>query len=85
MWYGMSDGLKCEIAEAVVIWKERVGYVLHEELHMKKLCTRWVLCMLTAHQKRIRVKIFKCLEHFYKNKTDFVHWFISMNEMLIHH
>lgn len=29
-----------EIAEAVGISKERVGHILHEELHMKKLCAR---------------------------------------------
>jgi histone-lysine N-methyltransferase SETMAR len=33
-----------EIAETKGISKERVGYVLHEELDMKKLCARWVPC-----------------------------------------
>jgi hypothetical protein len=37
-----------EIAETIGISKERVGYILHEELDMKKLCTRWVLCLLAA-------------------------------------
>jgi hypothetical protein len=31
-----------EIAESIGISKERVEYVLHEELDMKKLCARWV-------------------------------------------
>jgi transcription antitermination factor NusA-like protein len=31
-----------EIAETIGISKERVGYILHEELDMKKLCARWV-------------------------------------------
>jgi len=40
---------------------------------MKMLCARWVLCMLTADQKRTRMKISEqCLERFNKNKTDFV-------------
>jgi transposase len=30
-----------EIAETIGISKERVGYILHEELDMKKLCARW--------------------------------------------
>jgi histone-lysine N-methyltransferase SETMAR len=30
-----------EIAETIGISKERVGYILLEELHMKKLCARW--------------------------------------------
>jgi len=60
-------------AETIGISKERVGYILHEELDMKKLCARWVPRLLTADQKRTRVKISEqCLEHFNKNKTDFV-------------
>jgi hypothetical protein len=62
-----------EIADTVGISKERVGYILHEELHMKNLCARWVPRLLTADQKRIRMKISEqCLERFNKNKTDFV-------------
>jgi hypothetical protein len=45
-----------EIAETLGISKEHVGYILREELHMKKLCARWVPCLLTG-QKRIRMKI----------------------------
>jgi DNA-binding transcriptional regulator GbsR (MarR family) len=29
-----------EIAEIIGISKERIGYILHEELDMKKLCAR---------------------------------------------
>ena len=76
-----------EIAESVGISKERVGYILHEELDMKKLCTRWVLRLLTADQKRTCMKISEqYLERFNKNKTDFVHrQFITVDETLIHH
>jgi hypothetical protein len=31
-----------EIAETISISKERVGYILHEELDIRKLCARWV-------------------------------------------
>jgi transposase len=31
-----------EIAETIGISKECVGYILHEEMDMKKLCARWV-------------------------------------------
>jgi hypothetical protein len=31
-----------EIAETIGISKEHVGYILHEEMDMKKLCARWV-------------------------------------------
>jgi hypothetical protein len=47
----------CEIAESIGISKERRGYILHEELDIKKLCARWVLHLLTADQKRTRMKI----------------------------
>jgi len=68
------------------ISKERVGYILHEDLDMKKLCTRWVPRLLTADQKRTRMKISEqCLERFNKNKTDFVHRFNTMDETWIHH
>ena len=75
-----------EIAETIGISKERVGYILQEELDMKTLCARWVLCVLTADQKRTRTKISEpCLEHFNKNKTDFAHRFITMDETWINH
>jgi transposase len=45
-----------EIAETIGISKERVGYILHEELDMKKLCARWLPRLLTADQKRTCVK-----------------------------
>jgi histone-lysine N-methyltransferase SETMAR len=75
-----------EIAETIGISKEHVGYILHEELDMKKLCVRWVPRLLTAYQKRTHVKISEqCLESFNKNKTDFVHRLITMDETWIHH
>jgi len=41
----------CETAETIGISKECVGYILHKELDMKKICARWVLLLLTADQK----------------------------------
>jgi len=74
-----------EIAETIGISKERVGS-MHEELDTKKLCARWVPRLLTADQKRTRIKISgQCLEGFNKNKTDFVHRFITMDETWINH
>jgi len=52
---------------------------------MKKLCPRWVLRLLTADQKPTRKKISeRCLERFNKNKTDFVHRFITMDGTWFH-
>jgi histone-lysine N-methyltransferase SETMAR len=62
-----------EIVQTISISKERVEYILHEELDMKKLCARWVPRLLTADQKCTRMKISEqCLEFFNKNKIDFV-------------
>jgi len=76
-----------EIAESIGISKKHVGYILHEELDMKKLCANWVPRLLTADQKRIRMKISEqCLERFNKNETDFVRRrFITTDETWIHH
>jgi transposase len=58
-----------EIADSIGISKECVGYTLHEELDMKKLCKRWVPCLLTADQKCTQMKISEqCLECFNRNK-----------------
>jgi transposase len=76
----------CEIAETIGISKECVGYILHEELDMKKLHARWVPCLLTADQKCSCMKISEqCLERFNKNEPDFVHRFITMDETWVHH
>jgi DNA-binding Xre family transcriptional regulator len=76
----------CEIAETIGISKERVGYILHEELDTKKLCARWMLRLLTADQKRTLMKISEqCLERLNKNKINFVRRFITMHETWIHH
>jgi histone-lysine N-methyltransferase SETMAR len=75
-----------EIAETIGISKERVGYILHEELDMKRVCPRWVPRFLTADQKRTRMKICEqCLERFNKNETDFVRRFIAMDEIWVYH
>jgi hypothetical protein len=70
-----------EIAETIGISKERVGYILREQLDMKKLYARWVPRLLTADQKCTSMKTYEqCLERFNKNKTDFVRPFITMDE-----
>jgi hypothetical protein len=75
-----------ETAETGGISKERVGYILHEVLGMRKLCVRWVPHFPTANQKRTCMKISEqCLECFNENETDFVHRFITMDETWIHH
>jgi len=75
-----------EIAETMGISKERVEYILREELDMKKLCARWVPRLLTADHRRTRMKITEqCFERFNKNKTGFMRQLITMDETWIHH
>ena len=75
-----------KIAETVGISKEHVGCILHEELDMKKLCTRWLPRLLTADEKHTGMKISEqCLERFNKNKTDLVRRFIIMDETWIYY
>jgi hypothetical protein len=40
-----------EISEIMGFSKERIGYILHEELHINKFCAKWVPHLLTTHQK----------------------------------
>jgi hypothetical protein len=75
-----------ETAEPTGISKKRVGYILHEESDMKKLCSRWMPRLLIADQKCPRMKISEqCLERFNINKTDFVCRFNTIDENWIHH
>jgi hypothetical protein len=61
------------IAETLGISQACVGYILHEELDMKKLCVRWVPRLLTD-QKCTRMKISEqcfvlCLECLCEEKS----------------
>jgi hypothetical protein len=47
----------CEIAKIIGISKKHVGYNLHEEMDMKKLCARWVPRLLAPDQKCTHMKI----------------------------
>ena len=40
------------IAEQLGISRQRVGSIIHEDLHMRKLCTKWVPKCLNADEKR---------------------------------
>lgn len=75
-----------ELAEAAGISTERIHYILHQELHMKKICARWVPRLLTPEQKRIRMRTsLECLELFKKDSMDFLRRFVTVDETWIHH
>ena len=67
-----------EIVEIVGISHERVLYILHQQLEMKKLSA--------VDQKRIRIDICKeVLCQFQLNPADFLRGFITVDETWVHH
>lgn len=75
-----------EIAEASGISHERAHNILHEHLGMRKLTARWVPRFLTIEHKRVRVNFSKeCLERFKCDTIDFLHRFVTVDEIWIHH
>ena len=76
-----------KIADTIGISDERILYILHEELHMKKLFGKLVLHSLTIQQKtESKNKISqRNLKRFKQNQTDFVRRFITMDETWIYH
>lgn len=74
------------LADTVDISDERIRYILHEELHMKKFFGKVVPHTLTIQQKLNRKQVSqRNLERFNKNKTDFVRSFVTMDETWIYH
>ena len=75
-----------EIAEIVSISTERVVYIWRKRFSMRKLCTIWVLRLLTIDQKRIRVTTSEQnLAYFNRNPKDFLRRFVVMDETWIHY
>lgn len=73
-----------EIAKLVGISKERVFHIMHECLHMQKLCTQWVPRELTIDEKQERVnKSERCLRLLTRNKKDFFMRYVTMEEIYI--
>ncbi|KAG5338762.1 SETMR methyltransferase, partial [Acromyrmex heyeri] len=75
-----------EFVEATGISHGTVISILHEQLDMKKLSTRWVSRLLIVDHKRDRVTISKqCLEMFQRNPDEFLRRFITVDETWIHY
>ena len=74
-----------EIAE-LKISEGCVFPILPENLSMRKLCSKWVLCLLTVDQKQQRVDDSGCcLQLFQCYKKEFLCEYVTMNETWIHH
>ena len=75
-----------EIAEALGISKDRVLFILHEDLHMKKINVKWVPHALNADQKLTRVLFSEHnLSKLSQNPTDFWRRFVTADETWVHH
>ena len=62
-----------EIADTLKISEGSVFTILHEHLSMRKLCSKWVPCLLTVDQKQHRVDDSeRCLERFQRNNKVFL-------------
>ena len=75
-----------EISEEMKISEGSVFTILHEHLSMRKLRSKWVLCLLTVDQKQQHVDHSECcLQLFPCNKKEFWHEYVTMDETWIHH
>ena len=76
----------CKISKKVNISTERVHNILHNHLNMRKLCTQWVLRVLTDQQKLERADVSQYnLDMFKHNTKEFLRLFVTVNETWIHH
>jgi len=69
------------IAEQLVISRERVGSIIHEDLDMRKLSAKWDPKCLNADQKRQRCQLSEqLLEFFRRDPNDFLSRLVTMDE-----
>ena len=53
-------------------------FILHEHFSMRKLCSKWVLRLLTVNSEH-------CLQLFQCKKKEFLHKYVIMDETWINH
>jgi len=74
------------IAEQLGFSRERVGYIIHEDLDMRKLSAKWVPKCLNEDQKRQQCqKSEKYSEFFRRDTSDFLLRLVTMNETWLYH
>ena len=60
--------------------------ILHENLSMRKLCSKWVPRLLTVDQKQQHIKdIERCYQPFQCNEKEFLCKYVAMDETWVHH
>jgi len=74
------------IAEQLGISREQVGSIIHEDLNMWKLSSKWVPKCLNADQKRQRCQLSEqLLEFFQHNPNGFPSQLMTMDETWLYH
>ncbi|KAF7266620.1 hypothetical protein GWI33_020120 [Rhynchophorus ferrugineus] len=75
-----------EIENTLKISTERVRHIIHEYLGMRKLCPKWVPHEFTFEQKQRQVDDSElCLKMIKRNKLEFMHRYVTMDETWLHH
>jgi histone-lysine N-methyltransferase SETMAR len=74
------------IAEKLGISRERVRYIIQENLDMRKLSAKWVPKCLNADQKRqVCQSSEKILEFFRRDPNDFLSQDVTLDETWLYH
>ena len=74
------------IAEQLGISCERVGFIIHEYLDMRKLSVKWVPKCLNVDQKRQQCQSFEqLLEFFRHDPNDFLSQLVTMDETWLYY
>ena len=74
------------IADHLVISRERVGSINHEDLDMRKLSTKWVPKCLNAYQKLQQCQTSEqLLEFFRRDPNDFLSRLMTMDKTWLYH
>jgi len=74
------------IAEQLGISREWAGSIIHEDLDMRKLSTKWVSKCLNADQKRQRCQSSEqLLDFFRRDPNNFLSRFVTMDETWLYH
>jgi len=74
------------MAEQLGISRERVGSIIHENLHKRKLSAKWVPKCLNVDQKRQRCQYSEqVLEFFLRDPNDFLSRLVTMDETWLYH
>jgi len=74
------------IAEQLGISRERVGSIIHEDLHMRKLSAKWVPKCLNADQKRQLCQPSERIFEFFRcDPNDFLSRLVTTDETWLYH